>query len=75
MSLTAIQEEALNLPADDRLRLIDLLWESLPGPELASREAAWAAESERRIDAYESGELTARDAGEVLAELKRGLGR
>jgi hypothetical protein len=42
---------------------------------LKSREAAWAAESERRIDACESGALKARDAKDVFAELKKGLVR
>jgi len=37
------------------------------------REAAWAAESERRIDAYDAGKLIARDAAEVFADLKKGL--
>ena len=40
---------------------------------MAAREAAWAAESERRIDAYDAGKLTAREATEVFADLKKGL--
>ena len=75
MSVTAIQNELLNLPASERVRLIDVLWDSLSEPELKSREAAWAAESERRIDAYESGAIKARDAKDVFAELKKGLAR
>lgn len=70
MSVTAIQTELLNLPATDRARLLDVIWESLTGPEIKAREAAWAAESERRIDAYEQGKLTARDAADVFADLK-----
>jgi hypothetical protein len=42
-------------------------------PELKSREAAWAAESERRIDAFEAGKLKARDAASVFSELRKGL--
>ena len=71
MSVTAIQTEVLNLSAKDRAHLIDLLWASLSEPEIKSREADWAAESERRIDAYESGQLKARDAAEVFADLKK----
>ncbi len=73
MSVTAIQSEVLNLSTTDRARLLDLIWDSLSEPEVKAREAAWAAESERRIDAYESGKLTARPAADVLAELKKSL--
>ena len=75
MSVATIQNELLNLPATERAQLIDFLWDSLSEPELKLREAAWAAESERRIDAYESGALKAQDAQTVFAELKKGLGK
>jgi putative addiction module component (TIGR02574 family) len=75
MSVVTLQNELLNLPATERARLIDFLWDSLSEPELKLRDAAWAAESERRIDAYESGALKARDTQAVFAELKKGLGK
>ena len=71
MSVTAIQTEMLNLPADERARLIDVLWDSLSATELKARESAWAEESERRIDAYDAGKLTARDAKAVFTDLKK----
>ena len=70
MSVTAIQAEILGLPATERARLIDVLWDSISAPEQQAREAAWAAESERRIDAYDAGKPTARDATEVFQTLK-----
>lgn len=73
MSAAAIQSELLNLPIVERVRLIDVLWDSLSEPQLKTREAAWAAESERRNDAYESGTLKAREANDVFAALKKGL--
>jgi putative addiction module component (TIGR02574 family) len=73
MSVATIQNELLNLPATERVRMIDFLWDSLSEPELKLRETVWAAESERRIDAYESGALKARDAQAVFAELKKGF--
>jgi putative addiction module component (TIGR02574 family) len=73
MSVTAIQDEVLGLPATERARLLDLLWGSFSKPEQQAREAAWASESERRIDAFDAGKLTARDAAEVFADLKKGL--
>lgn len=73
MSITAIQNELLNLPLDERLRMIDVLWDSVTEPEVKLRETAWAAESERRIDAFDAGALTARDAATVFADLKKRL--
>ena len=73
MSVTAIQSEVLSLSAKDRAHLLDVIWESLSEPELKTRETAWSAESERRIDAYDSGKLTARDATDVFSDLKRTL--
>ena len=75
MSITAIQNELLELSASDRVRMIDVLWSSLEEPELKAKEAAWAAEAERRIDAYGSGALTARDAETVFGELRNKLNR
>lgn len=73
MSVTTIQTEVLGLPASERARLLDVLWDSLAEPIVKAREAAWAAESERRIDAYEAGSLKARDASAVFADLKKAL--
>ena len=73
MSDATVQDEALNVSAKDRARLIDVLWDSLSSPEIKTREAAWAAESERRIDAFEKGSLKAREANAVLAHLRKGL--
>ena len=73
MSITAIQDELLNLPLNERLRMIDVLWDSVSEPEIKLRETAWAAESERRIDAFDSGALPARDAAAVFADLKKRL--
>ena len=73
MNVSAIQEEILSLPATERVRLIDLLWNSISEPQQQARESSWAVESERRIDAYKNGKLSARSASEVLADLKKSL--
>ena len=73
MSVATIQAEVLSLPPGERARLIDVLWDSLASPEGRSREAAWAEESERRIAAFEAGELKARDAESVFSELRKDL--
>ncbi len=73
MSVATIQNEILGLPATERAKLIDVLWDSLASPEVKAREAAWAEESERRIDAFEAGQLKARDAQSVFSDLRRNL--
>ena len=73
MSVAALQAEILSLPPRERAQLIDVLWDSLSSPEVRSREAAWAQESERRIDAFEANQLTARDAGDVFSDLRKDL--
>ena len=73
MSVVAIQEAALSLPEIEKARLIDVLWDSLSSSGQKAREAAWAEESERRIDAFESGKLGARDASSVFGDLRKDL--
>lgn len=72
MSVTAIQNEILGLPAAERARLIDMIWDSISGTEQKNREADWALEGENRIDAFDAGKLTARDAQDVFTDLKKG---
>jgi putative addiction module component (TIGR02574 family) len=54
----SVLREARQLSAEDRLRLIDALWDSVP-PEidLPLRED-WAPELERRVAALEAGTAT-----------------
>lgn len=75
MSVATIQDEVLGLPPNERARLIDVLWDSLSAPDVKSREEAWAAESERRIDAFQAGKLSARDASSVFSDLRKDLRR
>lgn len=69
----ALEKEVLALPADERAKLIDLLFESLKDSEMKRREAAWAAEAERRIDALDEGKITTRPAEDVLADMRKRL--
>ncbi len=65
--IASLTKEAEQLPAPERIRLIEHLLASLDKPE-PEIEAAWAEESERRLDMYLAGETQARDADEVLAK-------
>ena len=63
----SIAKEAGDLPAADRIRLIEFLLASLdkPDPDI---DRIWADEGERRLDAYLRGHAKARDANDVLAK-------
>jgi putative addiction module component (TIGR02574 family) len=63
--------QARSLPAEERSRLVDLLLESLHEPPLAEVEAAWSKEIERRVAAYERGEVQTFAAEDVFAEARR----
>jgi putative addiction module component (TIGR02574 family) len=73
MSLTAIQNEISRLTPTERAMLIDILWESLDEEHVKESEAKWAAESERRIDAVERGELPTVDGPSAIQNLRSSL--
>ena len=65
MSPTEILQSARELPPVERLHLIDALLESLDEPDPVI-EAAWLAEAQDRLVAYERGELPLADLTPVL---------
>ena len=70
-----LAQQALALGREDRAYLANLLEESLPMSEFATRElaAAWSAEVDRRLSAYQRGEATASDAHTALERIERRL--
>ena len=58
------------LPREERERLVDELLESLNEPAAAELDAAWSAEIERRLAAYDRGEVQALSAEEVFAKAR-----
>ena len=69
-SLKQIEEQALGLNSEDRAKLAEVTLESFSSP-LAAVEEAWAQEIEKRIAAYDRGEIPAYAAEDVFAEAKR----
>ena len=65
-----ILKEALSLPSDDRVELVDRLLASLdtPNPDI---DALWVREAEDRIDAYERGEIPAIPAKDVFDAIRK----
>lgn len=69
-----VQELAIqgrSLTPEDRVRLLDLLLESLDEPAVSSLEKAWAMEIERRVRAHERGEGELFDVEDVMAEAEK----
>ena len=73
MTLAAIQVSVLQLPANEKAALIDLLWDSLDRADISKRESNWAIESEERIDAVERGELGVMEGPAALQALRQSL--
>jgi putative addiction module component (TIGR02574 family) len=63
-----LAERGKALAPEDRSRLVDMLLESLHEASLSEVEAAWDEEIERRLAAYDRGEVEAIDGEEVLAK-------
>lgn len=62
------------LPLDERLRLVEDLWDSIAADQNAlPLTAAQQAELDRRLDAYEADKNAGRPAGDVIAEIRRKL--
>jgi putative addiction module component (TIGR02574 family) len=63
-----LAERGKALAVDERSRLVDILLESLHEPTIAQVEAAWEVEIERRLTAYDHGDVQTIDAAEVFAK-------
>jgi len=69
-----IYDEVLELPADQRLGLIDKLLESI-NPTVKSIQEAWIVEAEKRLDLYRQGKIKAIPGEEVFQRLQDQLSR
>ena len=65
-----LAERGKALAPDDRSRLVDMLLESLHEAPIAEVEAVWDEEVERRLEAYDRGEVHSIDGEEVLAKAR-----
>ena len=68
-----VLEKALSLSAADRAFVADALEQSLPHEGFATPEvaAAWAAEVQRRIEAFERGDIKAVDADVAIERMQQ----
>jgi putative addiction module component (TIGR02574 family) len=66
-------EQALSLPCEDRILLVDRLLQSLHAPSREEIERLWAEEAERRIDELDSGKAQVIPGEQVFAEIRARL--
>lgn len=65
-----VVEEALSLPADERLSLVEKLLVSLNLPVDEAIDRLWAEEAERRISRLDAGEAKLIPGDEVFAKIR-----
>ena len=66
--VAVLAERGLALSQEDRARLAEVLLASLDPEPQSEVEAAWEVEIERRLAAYDRGEVQGIDAEEVFAK-------
>ncbi len=72
---TKLAEDALSLPCEDRLHLVDLLLESLNAPRREDIDRRWAEEAEQRVNQIESGAADLLPGDQVFADVRKRLGK
>jgi putative addiction module component (TIGR02574 family) len=70
-TLEELTSQAIALSPEDRARLADLLFASLPDDSVEPLSEAWDQEIERRLNAVESGTARLVPAADVYAEARK----
>ena len=63
-------EEALSLPSDERMNLVEKLLTSLNLPIQPEIDRLWAEEAERRVSQIERGDVELIPGDEVFAKIR-----
>jgi len=72
--LDAMKFDLRKLPLDERIRLVEDLWDSIAADSNAlPLTPEQRAELDRRLDAYEADKDPGRPAEEVIAEIRKKL--
>ena len=66
-----VVEEALSLPSDERVSLVEKLLMSLNLPIQAEIDQLWMEEAERRVSQIERGDVELIPGNEVFAKIRR----
>ncbi len=75
LTLEQLAEQAMLLPVDSRALLADKIVESLDLGEPDAIQRLWAAEAVRRRDELRSGQVKPVPGEQVIAEVRRLVGR
>jgi putative addiction module component (TIGR02574 family) len=75
LTFEELTEEAMQLPATERIHLADKLVESLESAEIDQNQQLWGTEAVRRRDEIRSGKVKAIPGEQVLEEVRRIVGR
>jgi len=75
LTLDQLADEAMQLPAESRALLAERIVESLDIAQTDAIRRLWAAEAIRRRDEVRSGRVKPIPGDEVLAEVRRIVGR
>jgi putative addiction module component (TIGR02574 family) len=67
VSAKTLSAQAMQLPPEERLALVDELLDTLDVPD-ADLEGLWAKEAESRLAAYRRGEVQALALSDVIAK-------
>lgn len=73
-SLNEILTAAQSLPSTERAQLIAALWDKASPGDWVRPNADWIAESNRRSDAYDAGEMTGSSWSDVRERARRKAG-
>lgn len=68
-----LAQKAMELSAEDRAELADLLIESLDAAQIGRIDRAWLAEAKRRRDEARSGRASTIPASEALKKVRDAL--
>jgi putative addiction module component (TIGR02574 family) len=71
IALEKVVDEALMLPADDRIGLVEKIIESLNLPTRSEIDKLWAEEAERRIEELDHGNVALIDGETVFTKIRR----
>jgi len=69
--LAELEQQACSLLPEERAHLAEVLLESLHDSPLSEIETEWAKEIEKRVEAFDRGELQTYPAEDVFAEARR----
>lgn len=72
MTTAELTAEILKLPSEEIVKVVEALLNRI-NPVLVEVDEVWGQEAERRVDAFEKGEISAIDGDSAMRSLKERL--